>query len=153
MARGVFVKPDTFGARTIMPQEVAQVKAASFDRRIIKDAADAANELGLDVEKNKELTYATDGSSTSFHFGDMVIRFKKVSARKMELGDSQLGQVIRALWHLGSRMLTSQAVETASARLRRHHREELRRSGARMPAWLSDYLLFSISMRVVPASA
>jgi hypothetical protein len=68
----------------------------------------------------------------------MVVRLIRTSARKMLLGDSPVGLVIRALWHLGE---TACNVETAAlvvAPFQPSDRRTLRLSAALMPQWMRD---------------
>jgi len=152
VARGVFVKPGLERLRPISACEIAEVKAKAFKRQIISHSADAACELGLVDQTNREPTYATSGRSSSFRFGNTVIHLKGVSPRKMELGESQVGLIIRSLWHLGRQYLELPTMETLKSKLGRRERLQLRLSGAEMPSWLSEHLLFSKPLNLVPLS-
>lgn len=153
VARGVFVKPGTFGARHVSVKEVAEIKARSFARRIIGDAVDEAAEIGLSIHENREPTYAINGRSSSFRFGDVIVHFRGVSAKKIVLGDCKVGHAIRALWHLGSRIVDPMVIRAATSKLGRAERQKLRLLGHSMPAWLADRLIFSMPARVTACLA
>lgn len=141
VARGVFVKASQAGQMIFSAMAVARVKAESFGKRIFSHAADAAQKLGLIPAGNRQPSFATNGRSSSFRFGDSVIHLRECSPKKMWLGDSNAGLVIRALWHLGQSRCNARAVMTASQCLGRFDRAELRQRAAFMPAWLNSYFL------------
>ena len=103
VARGLFLKRGS-GQPCVLA--VARAKAEAFGRRIFQHGADAAHALGLGGEANHSPTFAINGRSSSFRFGRTVIRFVSVSPRKQVGDDSLLGQVVRAMWHLGRERFT-----------------------------------------------
>ena len=141
VARGVFVRHNWKNV-TITAFDVAKKKAESFGRTIARHGADIAHQFGLTSHCKKWPIYQVTGGSSSFVFGDTVIWMKGTCPRKMRLGDSYAGQVIRALWHLGRLACTPGAVQKAAAQSwKRTDRQELRQSVAWMPAWMSSYFI------------
>ncbi len=98
VARGVFLRA---GSRMPSAYEVAKVKAESFGKRIFTHGADTAHFLGFPVKNNQTPTFASTGRTTSFRFGDVVIRLIGTCLRKLHGEETLLGKVIRALWHIG----------------------------------------------------
>jgi hypothetical protein len=135
LARGIFLKPSS-QRRVVSALEIASVKAAAFRKRIVEHAADVAQRLGLIRSGNQEPTFATSGRSSSFRFRSTVIHFKGTGPRKIDLGDSRAGSTIRALWHLGQAACTPAVVSKVTLLFNRIDRQEVRQSGALMPAWL-----------------
>jgi len=136
LARGVFVMVDAMSQiPTVL--EVARVKARSFGKQIAVHGADAAHALGLPVPANGQTTYATDGCSSSFRYGNVVIHFKRVSHRKFLLGDGRSGLLLRALWHLGPNVCNRNTVKEAGSNLMRTDRRELRELICLIPDWIS----------------
>jgi hypothetical protein len=137
VTRGVFHKKERMKAVTVL--ELATVKAESFGRQIITHAANIAGQLGLLPQKEFEHHFATNGRTSSFRFGSIVIHFKGTSPRKMSLGESPAGNVIRALCYLGKERFTEESAEHATRNLSLLDRLEIGRLCASMPAWLSNF--------------
>lgn len=137
LARGIFIK-DTGQSFSFTPFEIAKVKAESFGRRIITHAKDIAHKLKLLQDGNSEITYATDGGSSSFQFGDIKIYFKKTSLKNMKLADTKVGQTIRALNYLGKNLCNKTIIKEILKEFwyTRPLKEEIIRSYAFMPFWL-----------------
>lgn len=157
ITRGVFVRAKSGGKRPHFTQrEIAEVKANSFGRKLhthpFKKAKEIAIRLGLIRPGQKwikeceelESTYETSGPSSSFMFEGKRVYFKKTTRRKIQLGDSKAGLVIRALWYNGFQNRFAvwgfEAQRKAYQGLYGGDRVEIHRSSALMPAWLSDIL-------------
>ncbi|MBK9145514.1 MAG: hypothetical protein IPM23_23830 [Candidatus Melainabacteria bacterium] len=138
---GVFSLPGS--QRKPSLKELAIIKAESFGRRIIKHASAIASELGIapSAIPDDEVWFATNGSTSAFKFGDITIKFKPTSVRKMKLGDTCAGQVIRALNFVGWKKLTDHAVAIATAHLSSRNMRRIRALASMMPAWLSQYFM------------
>lgn len=144
LAWGLFMRNEYDDTLLPLASTVAIEKAKAFGRQIISHGIDAAKKLGLTPADNQPLIFATNGRSSSFRFGKnkLVIYFKGVSARKMALGDSQVGLIIRALSQLGETICSPTIVSTAVSALRRPQRQQLRQSASLMPAWMTTRLLY-----------
>lgn len=139
VVRGVFKSPHREEPVGLL--EVATVKAESFGRKIITYARDAAIDLGLLMEEDPSMEFflATNGRTSSFRFGRIKIHFRGTSPRRMALGDSRVGQAIRALCYLGQSKVSEGVIEFVAGRL---SESELRDAGslcASMPWWLSSF--------------
>jgi len=137
LARGVFRRND-WNLPHAGAFDVALAKARAFGKTIACHGADLACDLGLVDEGNHEPTFAVDKGSSSFRFGGTVIHLREACLRKMQGGDSKVGQVVRALWYIGRSFCTLELVMKACSRLGRIERKELVSTIARMPAWLGD---------------
>lgn len=157
LARGVFVRMKANGKHAKFSQdEIATIKANSFGRKLhshpFKKAKEIAVRLGLieagekwiNEKEQLKTTYETSGPSSSFMYEGQRIYFKKTTRRKIQLGDSRAGQVVRALWYNGIDnayiLWNFDKHREAMAGLYGGDRDEIRRSSALMPAWLSDIL-------------
>jgi hypothetical protein len=141
LARGVFVR-DGSDLRAIGAWEVAQAKARAFGKEIARHGAKIAMELGLIPQARTLIKfYVSGGHSSSFRFGNAVIYFMGVSAKRMGIAYSKAGKAVRALWHLGRRNITPHLLEAAKVGLRRTDKDELRESIRWMPAWLADRIV------------
>ena len=103
LARGVFMR-DQVGNELPSVEEMARLKAQSFNKKIFTSGIRAAEKLGLVDGVSKEATFITTGCSSSFVYlaKGKRIHFRSASERKTALGDSFEALVIRALWFLGS---------------------------------------------------
>ena len=133
LARGVFIRdfrqsPSAF--------EIATAKAWAFGKRIVKHAADTAREKGLLPEGNAGPTFHINGCTSSFLSTRGRIQFKQLSERKTLLGDTRVGQGIRALWYLGPQHLKTNACILFDWH-NRFDRFELRVAACWMPGWMS----------------
>lgn len=148
IARGLFIKE---GATMPSVKEVAKAKAEAFGRTIAEYGETAMRMLGLKTEKEineggkktkeqeaekPEAIYACNGRTSSFKFGDIVIKLVGVSPRKMNLGDDRVGLVLRALWHCGKEKCDSVIASLASRTLNREERQVLRQVMCFMPYWM-----------------
>ncbi|MGD9682129.1 MAG: DUF6088 family protein [Candidatus Obscuribacterales bacterium] len=138
---GVFSLPGS--KRKLSLKELAIIKAKSFGHRIIKHASEIASGLGLASLEipDDEVWFATSGSKSAFKFGSIKIRFKPTCARKMKLGDTRAGQVIRALNYIGESKVTDRTVAIATVDLSARTRRRFRSLASMMPAWLSEFFL------------
>jgi hypothetical protein len=140
VARGLYIKPNSPFPSVA---EVALAKAAAFRRTIVIHGSQAAAFLKLVERSDNEHLFAVNGCSSSFRFGNQVIRFISTTARKMHLGDSKSGLAISALWYLGKRLCTMEIVSMALASFGRTDRKQLEKHADLMPEWMQA-LLFSI---------
>ncbi len=142
IARGIFIK-DTSPMPSIL--EVALTKAKAFGKRLATHGSQAAHQLKLCaiLETEGESIYACNGSSSSFRFGNIRVRFISVSQRKISLGEEVAGLAARALWYLGKLNCSARLACQAMAQFNRNDRQALREKIKIMPAWLASYFIYS----------
>ncbi len=138
LARGVFVRE---GCPRPSALAVASAKARAFGKQLAVHAHNLACELGLTGSASDGSTFAVPGSSSSFKFGALTVNFRRTAPRKLALGSSRAGQVLRALWQLGEAAVDGQCLMTAAMALSRSDRQEVRLSAGLLPAWLTDRLI------------
>jgi hypothetical protein len=140
VARGLYIKGNAPPPSVL---EVAIAKATAFRRTIAIHGSRAALHLRLHehiapIQGKGEHCFAASGRSTSFRFGNQIIRFIGTSARKLYFADSKPGLAIRALWHLGQ-MACSMAVASEAIRpFGRSDREDWKLHADIMPEWMHD---------------
>ena len=133
VARGIYIK-DTSPVPSLM--EIIAVKSKAFGRTVAVHGSQAGRYLtGKAQEK---LVFATNGATTSFRVGNRVVRLVKTSLRKMQLADTPVGLVIRALWYLGSRACDVKAASLLLEQLSGRDKRLLRLSAAGMPQWMRE---------------
>jgi len=137
IARGLFSKKERTKPITVL--EAATVKNKRFGKTIVSAPEDLAHELGITGEPARGHVFMTNGRTSAFHLNGQRITSKGASPRKMALGDSPPGCVIRALWHIGEQAVTSKIVALATRALTFNQRTELGALAASMPGWLSEF--------------
>ncbi len=142
IARGLFIK-NTSPMPSIV--DVALAKANAFGKGLVIHGSQAAKQLKLcaNISTEGESIFACNGSSSSFRFGNIRIRFISTSQRKIALGNELTGLAIRALWYLGKSNCSAQRVCDALALFNRSDRQALRQKIKIMPSWLSSYFIAS----------
>ncbi len=140
VARGIFIK-DTSPMPSIL--EVALTKATAFCKSLVTPGSQATQQLRLSTNMctQPEAIYACNGSSSSFRFGNIRIRFISVSQRKISLGDELAGLAIRALWYLGKSHCSAQLICDSLLSFNREDRRKLRQQIRIMPGWLANHFL------------
>ena len=131
VARGVYIK-DTSAPPSLA--EIIEVKVKAFGRSIVAHGSQAARKLS--GKGQDKLVFATNGATTSFRVGNRIVHLVRTSARKMQLGDSPVGLVVRALWYLGKRGCHPETAALLAECLGRDQRTKLRLSAAVMPQWM-----------------
>jgi len=142
VARGVFYRVERHERnqppRIYTAYEVAAVKAAAFGKRIMIHPVSAAHMMEFTNKGNCCLIFSTSGCSSSFTLGSTRIIFKGTCARKMQLGDSLVGLLAKAIWSLGPKHRDPEAFQPSLKRLKRKHRQQLCELRSLMPAWALD---------------
>jgi hypothetical protein len=103
--------------------------------------AQVARENGiLAVDSTITLKLNTSANSTSFKTVAGKVVLKKVNARKMTLGDSPIGKVLRGWWALGKDKLDDYELIQGYKLLERSGRRDLRRYSCLVPNWLNEII-------------
>lgn len=87
-------------------------------------------ELPVDV-------FAVYGSSSSFRHKNGIVKFKGMGNRKLALGESRTGRLMRDLWVLGVHRVDVMLLEVSLLSLGREERIEIAKLNAFMPSWLT----------------
>ncbi len=157
LAWGVFVKIRANGShKKFTIEEIAHIKANSFGRKLhthpFKKAKELAVILGLVRPHEKwkgekvelETTFEISGPSSSFIYEGKRIYLKRTTRRKIQLDDSKVGLLARALWYNGKDASYWLEVEDNLIRVMAglHYRDrvELNQSAALIPSWLNDII-------------
>jgi hypothetical protein len=139
LAWGVFVKP-TQNSGMPDASKIAAFKAQAFQRTAWRSPEEAQRLLLS--QSTDSLSVATNGSSSSLIIGDQRVRLTNVCPRKLALGDSKAGLLIRTLWALGPDGVTDDLIRDATVTFGRTDFAEIRNSCSMMPAWLADKLVW-----------
>jgi hypothetical protein len=164
LARGVFIRED---AKTPSAWNVAKVKCNAFGKQIAKHGSTLLQELeqffysktyertnllqvklkdtiSSSQEQKHTTVFASNGKTSSFWFGETLIRIKGISPRKMQLNQSPLGEKLAALWHLGRNEHCaeySKCIKLVKRELIREQRQQTQLSHPFIPEWLNKHFL------------
>jgi hypothetical protein len=143
LALGVFRKYSWTHREPPSAAEIARAKAAAYKKELVMHGADAAHQLKLLPSGNAETTFATDGRSSSFRTVSGPVHLKQVSPRKLYLGDTPVGLLIRAIVFIGKHAIDLSLLNTTLSLefgYGREERRQMRRCADLAPAWVSDVL-------------
>jgi hypothetical protein len=148
LARGVFVRLTEFRVPDVSAAEVAETKAAAFGKQILPWGADGCKNSVNDGSGQPQVMFASSGCTSQFRFGDMIVCYRAVSARKFNLGVSKVGRSLRTLWQLGRRLCDAHSVMDAVRGFYRSDFDEIRRpvAASLLPAWLTK--LFYVQWKI-----
>lgn len=125
--------------------QIAAGKAKAFGRVICSHGVTALKEFFNFDNPETDTSYATDGATSSFRTSDYgMIHLKQYAPRKLTLGDTPVGKIIRALWHCKTLEFASRLWALLQERIGRAEREALRRSCHIMPTWMVDLVLHNV---------
>jgi hypothetical protein len=139
LTRGVFARPpNQDDLIEHSARDIAEVKAKAFDKRIISDHHDEARELNLTMPGRIDVVFRVSGRTSKFRFNGTFVHLRAASNRKLQLGDSRLGKVLRAVWFVGrknvhkARDLVEKPLKSAGLTGEKIY--------AWIPAWLSRFV-------------
>jgi len=141
VSRGVYVRPKEnryVGKLIPEPFKVAQTIAASGGAIVQVQGAEAARRFGLTTQVPAQSVFITNGPSRHLRLGNLQVELRHVSLRKLALAGSPAGLALAALWHLGRRGMTPEAISAIHAGLSAGEFEALKSAVTAMPVWMSN---------------
>jgi len=141
IGRGIYVRPEISRfVGKVMPEaaQLAQVMAEQTGAVIAVHGAEAARRLGLTTQMPTQSVFMTSGPSRSLQVGNLQIRLKHVSQRKLALAGRPAGLALSALWYLGPHEVVPETIATLQKQLPEEEFMKLTQSRSTMPAWMSD---------------
>ncbi len=141
LGRGVFVRPEQSRyAGKVMPEasQVAEAMASRTGAAVAVHGAEAARRFGLTTQMPTQPTFITTGPSRRLKIGNMEIRLKHSSSRKLALAGRPAGEALSALWYLGRHEVMPETIGILQKHLPQEEFKKLSQSRSIMPAWMSD---------------
>jgi hypothetical protein len=144
VARGVYRK--TFGfskAKTSWPSlgEIANVKAEAFGKTIRSSGRELAQAFGIEQKPIKGVEFAVSSSSSSFMTCRGRVIFRKVADSRLHLGNSVVGETLRAIWKSGQALLKDNGLAQKMVQwFGRKEKEEMRSRTSLLPGWMISLL-------------
>ncbi len=160
MACGIYLRPHP---TTPLPTaaEVARARISAFYRTGVPASQDVAHEHGLIEDREHEIVYEVNASTSSFRIfkssdlGECVVRLRARVARKMHLNASAAKRAIKAVWFMREENCTRDIIRRACRDFNRDERAEFRGSHRFMPGWMSDVVhsVFRPTPRLIESPA
>ena len=141
LARGVFVRPrQSRFVGSVMPDvvEVVNVIARDHGETIQVHGAEAARRFKLSTQVPVVPVFHTSGPSRELKIGNLSVKLRHASRRKLHLAGKRPGLALSALWYLGKNNVDAKVVSTIRQGLTAQEFETLKRTD--MPAWMADAL-------------
>lgn len=144
VARGVYVRPkESRYIGKVMPEpfKIAEAIAKATGATVQVHGAEAAHRLELSTQVPTQSVFYTSGPSRCFRVGNLEIRLRHTSPRKLALAGQPAGLALAALWYLGKGGLTESVIESIRKKLSSSEFEMLKSAAPSMPAWMADALI------------
>ena len=141
IARGVFVRPkENRFIGSVMPgvSKVVEVMARDHGETIQVHGAEAARRFKLSTQVPTLPVFCTSGPTREIKIGNLKVKLRHVSHRKLLLAGKRPGLALSALWYLGKNSMNSNVINTIQAGLTTEEFETLKNTD--MPAWMAAAL-------------
>ncbi len=140
VARGVYVRPKQnrfIGSVTPAVSDVIEAIAKEHGETVQLHGAEAARRFKLTMQVPTIPVYYTSGSARVIKVGNLKVKLMHTnSRRKLQCAGKKPGLALSALWYLGAKNLTLEAIERVRKGLTEGEFETL--CGLDMPAWMKD---------------
>ncbi|MBS1992154.1 MAG: hypothetical protein JSS83_16645 [Cyanobacteria bacterium SZAS LIN-3] len=134
---GLFVKA---GSKTPSVEEVSRAKARAFGKLISPHAGDTAVRLELTARVPGFPTFDTAGGGSLFFYQGVPITIKSTANRKLQLKDTEFGELVRAVWHNGREKFDRKAGLALHEAFKTFDKSLWPAHSQWMPAWINDRL-------------
>jgi hypothetical protein len=141
ITRGVFMRPKTNRfIGEVMPNvtKVVEVMAKDRGETIQIHGAEAARRFKLSTQVPTIPVFYTSGPSRELKVGNLTVKLKHASHRKLLLAGQRPGLALSALWYLGKNNVDANAVSAIREGLTAEEFESLKQTD--MPEWMTDAL-------------
>jgi len=141
IARGVFVRPrENRFIGSVMPDasRVVEVMARDHGETIQVHGAEAARRFKLSTQVPTLPVFYTSGPSRELKMGNLTVRLRHVSRRKLLLAGKRPGLALSALWYLGKNNMSASVISAIRAGLTAEEFEMLKNTD--LPAWMAEAL-------------
>lgn len=139
ITRGVFMRPkESRYIGNVMPDvsKVVEVIARDYSETIQVHGAEAARRFKLSTQVPTVPVFYTSGLSRELKVGNLTVKLRHASHRKLLLAGKPSGLALSALWYLGKDNVNSNVLSTIRAGLTAEEFEILKNTD--MPAWMTN---------------
>jgi hypothetical protein len=141
ITRGVFVRPKEnrfIGA--VMPDvsKVVEVIARDHGETLQVHGAEAARRFKLSTQVPTIPAYYTSGPTREIQVGNLSVKLRHASHRKLLLAGKRSGLALSALWYLGKNNVNAKVISAIQSKLTAEEFETLKNTD--IPAWMASAL-------------
>lgn len=141
VSRGIYARPERsrYVNGPIPPSVEAVLKtiASSTGESFQYQGAEAVRQLGLSTQAPVKPIFLTNGRSRTLSIGNIKIKLKKVSQRKLILAGTLAGIAISALWYLTKEEISVETIERIEHELPPEEFKKLVEVKASLPSWVT----------------
>ena len=141
IARGIFVRPkkNRF-IGSVMPDvaKVLEVMARDHGETIQVHGAEAARNFKLSTQVPTTPVFYTSGPSRELKVGNLTVKLRHASHRKLHMAGKRPGLALSALWYLGKDNVNANVVAAIRDGLTAEEFEALKHTD--MPGWMAGAL-------------
>lgn len=141
VTRGIYARPERsrYVSGPIPPsiEVVLETVAASTGETFQHHGAEAVRQLGLSTQAPVKPIYLTNGRSRILSIGNIEVKLRKVSQRKLILAGTLAGIAISALWYLTKEEISLNTIERIEHQLPSEEFKKLVEVKASLPSWVT----------------
>lgn len=120
------------------PDAVAKALARNYHWTIVPGGNTALNQLGLSTQVTAVWSYISDGPYKTYEWNSTKLEFKHRTNKEITGLSYMTGLVIQALKTLGKANVTSEIIETLSAKLSKEDKAVMLLEAAESTDWIYD---------------
>lgn len=144
LTRDVFTRPQNCATSTINalpePSEIVAAISKNTGESVTINGAEAANQLQLTTQVPTTPVFLTSGTTRHIKVGNMEIKLKHVTPRKIVNTNTKAGLVMSALWYLGEKQSNKKIFEKIKKQLSQDDIQQIRKNLPHMPGWMRNAL-------------
>jgi len=140
VTRGIYVRPKISRYVGRVPpslEAVLETIATSTGEVFQVHGAEAVRQLGLSTQVPVKPLFLTNGRSRILSIGNIEVKLRKVSPRKLILAGTLAGIAVSALWHLTKEEISLKTIERIEQVLPAEEFEKLTAVKASLPSWVT----------------
>jgi hypothetical protein len=141
ITRGVFVRPkENRFIGDVMPDvsKIVEVIAKDHGETLQVHGAEAARRFKLSTQVPTIPVYYTNGPTREIKIGNLIVKLRHASNRKLLLAGKRPGLALSALWYLGKNNVNPNVINTIRLGLTAEEFEALK--NADIPVWMASAL-------------
>ncbi len=144
LARGIYDYPKHNAELGLLSPNIYCVAKAISERdcvRIQASGAYAANLMGFSEQVPAKVVFVTEGVAKKVRIGKLEILFQRASPKSMVMAGTEMGLIIQALRHIGSKRVDSKIKKTLKQRLIKVSPKEFEKALKYSPIWIRELFL------------
>ncbi|MBS0289758.1 MAG: type IV toxin-antitoxin system AbiEi family antitoxin domain-containing protein [Proteobacteria bacterium] len=140
VTRGIYVRPKISRYVGRVPpslEAVLETISTSTGEVFQVHGAEAVRQLGLSTQVPVKPLFLTNGRSRILSIGNIEVKLRKVSQRKLILAGTLAGIAVSALWYLTKEEISLKTIERIEQVLPAEEFEKLTAVKASLPSWVT----------------